>query len=94
MKFLWWRKGKNKLTITGRRLDAPAPPLRAEVGQSGDIHMVPTYIIFSHRRVLGGYGESGEYQLGFRYPRGQCRKRPMTKAFWKSFFLASLHRLQ
>src|SRR4051812_43721001 len=28
----WWRALDRKLIITGRRLDAPAPPLRAEAG--------------------------------------------------------------
>lgn len=46
MKFPWWRRAEGKLMITGRRLDASAPALRAEVGQSDDVHMVPTYIIF------------------------------------------------
>jgi hypothetical protein len=31
MKFGWWRKVPGRLHITGRRLDAPAPPLRADV---------------------------------------------------------------
>jgi hypothetical protein len=31
MKFGWWRKVAGALTITGRRLDAPAPPLTASV---------------------------------------------------------------
>jgi hypothetical protein len=39
MKFGWWRKAAGALTITGRRLDAPAPPLTASVpsgyGDSG-----------------------------------------------------------
>lgn len=30
-KFGWWRIVSGTLTITGRRLDAPAPPLRASV---------------------------------------------------------------
>ena len=34
------------MQISGRRLDATASPLRAEIGSSGDIHMIPTYIIF------------------------------------------------
>ncbi len=38
-KFGWWRVVPGTLTITGRRLDAPAPPLRAAVpdgyGQQG-----------------------------------------------------------
>ncbi len=31
MKFGWWRQVSGQLRITGRRLDAPAPPLRADV---------------------------------------------------------------
>jgi hypothetical protein len=31
MKFGWWRETPGSLTITGRRLDAPAGPLRSEV---------------------------------------------------------------
>ena len=31
MKFPWWRAVCGRLTITGRRLDAPAGPLRADV---------------------------------------------------------------
>lgn len=30
-KFGWWRAGNGKIRISGRRLDAPAPPLRAHV---------------------------------------------------------------
>jgi hypothetical protein len=39
-KFLWWRITPGTLTISGRRLDAPAPLLRASIpdgyGSSGD----------------------------------------------------------
>ncbi len=31
MKFGWWRRVTGDLTITGRRLDAPAPPARSHV---------------------------------------------------------------
>ncbi len=31
MKFGWWRESAGELTITGRRLDGPAPPARGEV---------------------------------------------------------------
>ena len=31
MKFPWWRGVVGELTIDGRRLDAPAPPLRASI---------------------------------------------------------------
>lgn len=30
-KFGWWRAGSGKIRISGRRLDASAPPLRAHV---------------------------------------------------------------
>ena len=30
MKFGWWRDGSGPLSITGRRLDAPGPPLGAD----------------------------------------------------------------
>lgn len=30
-KFGWWRVGSGKIKTSGRRLDAPAPPLRADV---------------------------------------------------------------
>jgi hypothetical protein len=46
MKFPWWRKEPERLVITGRRLDASAPPLSAEIGRSNDAHFVPTYLIF------------------------------------------------
>jgi len=31
MRFGWWRTVRGRLHLTGRRLDAPAPPLRADV---------------------------------------------------------------
>lgn len=30
-KFPWWREVRGRLTISGRRLDGPAPPLRARI---------------------------------------------------------------
>ncbi len=46
MKFLWWRPGHEKLAVTGRRLDAPAPPLRFSSGQATGEDFVPSYVIF------------------------------------------------
>jgi len=47
MKFGWLRGVSGKLRITGRRLDAEAPPLRAEVPDGyGDRGFQATYIIF------------------------------------------------
>ena len=38
MKFGWWRRVSGRLSIQGRRLDAPAPPLRAEVSDGYGDH--------------------------------------------------------
>jgi hypothetical protein len=47
MKFGWWRGIPGQLTIEGRRLDATAPPLRAEVPAGyGDRGFQATYVIF------------------------------------------------
>jgi len=65
MKFPWWRKADAPLEITGRRLDATAPPLRVEIGRSGDVHMVPTYIIFPTTGCWEVTGKVGEVSLVF-----------------------------
>lgn len=47
MKFPWWRGGRGRLRISGRRLDAPARPLRARVpGGYGDSGFQATEIEF------------------------------------------------
>ena len=47
MKFGWLRGVSGQLKITGRRLDAEAPPVRAEVSDGyGDRGFQATYIIF------------------------------------------------
>jgi hypothetical protein len=47
MKFPWWRLVKGRLTIEGRRLDGPAPPLRARVPDGyGEIGFQATALIF------------------------------------------------
>jgi hypothetical protein len=47
MKFGWLRGVSGQLRITGRRLDAEAPPLRAEVPDGyGDRGFQATYVIF------------------------------------------------
>jgi hypothetical protein len=65
MKFPWWKETRDKLTITGRRLDATAPPLRAEIGASDDVHMVPTYIIFPTAGCWQVTGKAGNATLTF-----------------------------
>jgi hypothetical protein len=47
VKFPWWRGVAGQLTITGRRLDGPAPPLRADIPPGyGDIDVQASRIIF------------------------------------------------
>jgi hypothetical protein len=48
MKFGWRRGVRGRLTIEGRRLDAPALPLRAQIPDGyGDFGFQATYVIFS-----------------------------------------------
>jgi len=45
----WWKGYPGKLTVTGRRLDAPAPPLRCSVNtdyKDGDIGPLASYFWF------------------------------------------------
>src|SRR5215213_5694129 len=47
MKWPWWRAVPGQLAITGRRLDAPAPPLSANIAQGyGDTGFQPSSIHF------------------------------------------------
>jgi hypothetical protein len=47
MKFGWYRVTAGRLTITGRRLDAPAPPARSNVPDGyGDTGFQSTAVIF------------------------------------------------
>ena len=47
MKFPWWRLVRGRLTIEGRRLDGPAPPLRARIPDGyGEIGFQATALIF------------------------------------------------
>ena len=62
MKFGWLRGASGKLRITGRRLDAPAPPLRSQVPDGyGDRGFQATYVIFPTAgcwEVTGSVGSS------------------------------------
>jgi hypothetical protein len=62
MKFGWMRGVAGDLRITGRRLDAEAPPLRSEVpGGYGDRGFQATYLIFPTPgcwEVTGHVGDS------------------------------------
>ncbi len=49
VKFHWWRGVRGLVAIEGRRLDAPAPPLRykaASIAENGDIGLMPCLLFF------------------------------------------------
>jgi hypothetical protein len=46
MKFPWWRGVTGELRVSGRRLDGPAPPLRARVDSYGPRGFQSTAVIF------------------------------------------------
>jgi len=60
-KFGWWRAGSGKIRITGRRLDASAPPLRAHVPDGYSAGFQATGLTFPATgcwRVTGRYGRA------------------------------------
>ncbi len=61
MKWPWYRHNVvGQLAIEGRRLDAPAPPLRAEIPCCYDeTGFQPSELIFPNGRVLGSRRQSG-----------------------------------
>jgi hypothetical protein len=66
MKFGWQRGVRGQLTIEGHRLDAPAPPLRAEVPQGyRDFGLQPTYLIFSTPGCWEITGHVGDASVTF-----------------------------
>lgn len=66
MKFGWWRLGKGQLTIEGRRLDAPAPPMRARIPSGyGDTGFQSTALIFPTPGCWEVTGRLGQRTLTF-----------------------------
>jgi len=66
MKWPWWRGVSGKLTIEGRRLDAPAPPLRAHIPEGyGDSGFQSTALIFPTQGCWEVTGIVGNAQLTF-----------------------------
>lgn len=66
MKWPWYRGVRGKLTIRGRRLDAPAPPLRAHVPDGyGDTGFQSTALIFPTTGCWEVTGKVGEASLTF-----------------------------
>lgn len=67
MKWPWYRYNVvGQLTIEGRRLDAPALPLRAEInGNYGTIGFQPSGLIFSSEGCWEVTGRVGDHSLTF-----------------------------
>jgi hypothetical protein len=68
MKFPWWRGPgvRGPLTITGRCLDAPAPPLRADIPIGyGDTGFQASRILFPTEGCWEVAGKSGDASLTF-----------------------------
>ena len=64
MKFGWRRGVRGRLTIAGRRLDAPALPLRAQISEGyGDFGFQATYLIFSTPGCWEVTGRVGDVSL-------------------------------
>jgi hypothetical protein len=66
MKFPWWRRVRGKLTIEGKRLDGPAPPLRAHIPDGyGDTGFQSTALIFPTAGCWEVTGKVGDASLTF-----------------------------
>jgi hypothetical protein len=67
MKWPWWRGVPGPLVVTGRRLDAPAPPLQAFAAGGERIDRTPEPSAFEVR-----YSESAFHPTGLVFPTGGC----------------------
>ena len=66
MKFPWWRRVRGHLHITGRRLDAPAPPALARVpGGYGPIGFQSSAVTFPTDGCWRVTGSVGRASLSF-----------------------------
>jgi|GEM_PF-840263 len=66
MKWPWWRGVRGKLTIEGRRLDAPASAPRGEIAEGyGDSGFQPTTLIFPTQGCWEITGKIGNARLTF-----------------------------
>ncbi|HEY8225781.1 MAG TPA: hypothetical protein VIG25_10915 [Pyrinomonadaceae bacterium] len=77
MKFPWWRRIPDKLTIHGRRLDSSARPLRVHIGKADRKDFVPSYLIFPTQGCWEITAKAGTSSLAFvtRVSRVGYRKR-------------------
>lgn len=72
MKFGWWRAAPGKLAITGRRLDAPAPPARGFVPDGyGDTGFQASGVDFPTEGCWEVTGGVAHDQAHVRHPGGQ-----------------------
>jgi hypothetical protein len=66
MKWWWWRGVEGQLTIKGRRLDAPAPPLQADIPEGyGETGFQAAGLIFPSEGCWEVTGKVGEAELTF-----------------------------
>jgi hypothetical protein len=68
VKFPWWRGVRGQLTVEGRRLDAPAPPMRcdaATIAQNGDLGLNPCLLFFPTEGYWEITGRVGDRSLTF-----------------------------
>ena len=67
MKIAWYRGNgvRGKLTIQGKRLDAPAPPLRADFSDYGDTGFQPSEVIFPTEGCWEVTGKVGSASVTF-----------------------------
>lgn len=65
MKVGWERKKKGHLQISGRRMDASAPPARAYIYDYGDSGFQPIYLVFPTPGCWEISGEVGDGRLTF-----------------------------
>lgn len=65
IKFPWYRAVSGELTITGRRLDGPAPPLRAHIPEYGPTGFQSTELIFPRSGCWQVSAKAGTGRLTF-----------------------------
>jgi hypothetical protein len=68
MKFGWTRAARGPLNVSGHRLDADAPPLRADIRPSGGLGFQASALIFSMPgcwEVVAQIGDIEESKLVF-----------------------------
>lgn len=67
VKFGWWRGGAGRFTIEGRRLDAPAAPLRYSIHENsyGEFGFMPSYLYFPSEGIWEITGHLGDQSLTF-----------------------------